>query len=122
VHLAPAERALYDWMRRETPADAVIVDRDEWNRVIAYAHRQLLLGGEAGSQFGFPVEEFRIRREVLRAVEAGQAPPLEPLRRLERPAFVVYRPARPAPARVLPGLQPVYDHSGYRVYRLEAAK
>jgi hypothetical protein len=126
---APGEPALYAWIRRETPPDAVFIDRDFCPLLMVRAGRQLLLGSRLGPEIAaFPLDQLEERRAVM-ADLYGPVAALDGdaavLRRLERPVYVLYREkdgSGPSPARALARapspFRSVYDRDGFVLYRL----
>ena len=93
--VSDAERAVYSWMKKSAPHDAVVLEENDIVRVPVLASRDLYWGTEVYARnWGYPQEEM-IARKRLRNAMFSQAGPGEVdlirLRALERPVLVVYR-------------------------------
>lgn len=90
-----AERALYAWIDRSTPLDAVFIEDDDIVRVPVLASRDQYWGTAAYARnWEYPAATVRTRRAIRDAVfgEHGLAPDqIEALRALDRPVYVVCR-------------------------------
>jgi len=129
----PAERALDDWVRRETPANAVFVDAGYRDLLMVQARRQLLLGSTQGTErAAFPRDQVEARRAVMADLYGPLAEAGRDVRRLAglgRPAYVLVRDADAAagttsarPLERRPDLfQRVYDRDGLALYRVRPA-
>jgi hypothetical protein len=130
MHPAPGEDALYQWMLRATPKDAVFVDAGYRSTIMVRAARQLLVGDTRGPEVAaFPLDEL-LRRRAWMADLYGPADSLDRdaggLRRLGRPAYVLVRaadadslPMARAHLDARPDLfAPAYDRDGFMVYHV----
>ena len=127
---SPREERLYEWIQVRTETDAVFVDDQYSDLIMAHGRRPLYLGSPFGpEQFSFPLQEFLLRRAVMADVYGpggDLARDAEALGSLRRPAYLLYRPAVGVPDRAAwRGLERrpdlfvrVLAQDGYRVYRL----
>ena len=127
---APGEPALCEWIRRETPATAVLVDNQLRPALMVRARRQLLLGSKSGPEMAaFPLAQVEERRAVMTDLYGPLAAPerdVAVLGRLGRPVYVLYRRADfatgPFPGDRVAGdagrFASVYDRDGFVLYRL----
>jgi hypothetical protein len=126
----PGEEAMYQWMRTETPSNAVMVDRAFREIVMVKGRRRLYLGTEQPADLAaFPAQEMARRHRVMLDLYGPFAEPaadLAALRDLGRPVYVLFRPqdANVVPdlwqrlATAAPGSEVAYDRDGFRVLRL----
>lgn len=138
--LDAAERAFYDWVRTETPNDAVFVDDRSRDHLMVLGRRRLIAGTlYDAARAAFPVDEMARRRAIEADLYGPLADPrgdIEALRaavvhmREVHPVsacYIVYRPdgrdARRARWDVLqeavPSLGRVHESSRFVVLRLE---
>lgn len=93
--LSDAERAVYAWLKKQTPADVVVVEADDNVRVPVLGSRDVYWGTETYARnWGYPTDEMAARRQVRDAIFSPQGPStadLIRLRALARPVFVIYR-------------------------------
>jgi hypothetical protein len=93
--ISDSERAVYAWLERETPGDAVVVDGDDNVRVPVLASRDVYWGTEGYARnWDYPRDEMLERKRVRDAVYSERGPAdldLLRLTALERPVFVIYR-------------------------------
>jgi hypothetical protein len=132
LRLDATERALYDWIRAKTPADAVVIDAESRDYVMVLARRQLLLGTRFGPELAaFPRDQVVLRRAVMADLYGDQREIARDLRTLDalgRPVYVLYRKAdfgdgpKPWPrlAAASPRFAPVYDDDGFVLYHLRS--
>jgi hypothetical protein len=132
MHLPAQELALYEWMRRETPVNAVYVDALYRSTIMVKASRELLLGDSRGPELAaFPLDELRRRRTLIADVY-GPADSLDrdaaELARLGRPAYVLVRAAdadtfptaRPHLDARPDLFAPAYERDGFMVYHVRS--
>jgi hypothetical protein len=125
---APGEEALYAWIRRDTPPDAVFVDHQGRDLIMVKGRRRLWVGTISGpDKAGFPAAEMAARRAVEADLYGALATPSDDaaaLAGLGRPAYVLYRAAdfpgaRPwAALEGAPRFERAYDRDGFTVYRV----
>jgi hypothetical protein len=89
------ERAVYQWIRRSTPRDAVFIEEDDVTRVPVLADRDLYWGTDTyARQFGYPPAEMDARRALRDRIFSSDGPGADDvlqLRVLGRRVFVIYR-------------------------------
>jgi hypothetical protein len=89
------ERAVYQWIAKSTPRDAVFIEEGDVVRVPVLANRDLYWGTEAyARQWGYPAAEIAARRGLRDRVFSKQGPgndDVMQLRVLGRRVFVIYR-------------------------------
>jgi hypothetical protein len=89
------ERAVYQWIAKSVPRDAIFIEENEVVRVPVLANRDLYWGTETyARQFGYPRAEMAARRELRDHVFSGQGltdDDVMQLRVLGRRVFVIYR-------------------------------
>jgi hypothetical protein len=87
--------AAYDWLARETPRDAVVLDSNDRCDVVAGVPRRQYWGREAyAEQWGYDLQEMNRRRAARDAVYAPGAPDpgaLEPLAAFPAPVYILVR-------------------------------
>ena len=130
AHPLAAELRLFEWARRETPREAVFVDRNARSDLMVRSGRQLWLGTRHGPELAaFPRDQILVRSAVeadLYGELASRDRDVEQLATLGRPVYVIYRASDFAggefPAnRMAEGPGPfvrVYDRDGFVVYHL----
>jgi len=89
------ERAVYAWVERNTPDDAVFIEANDTVRIPVLASRDLYWGTETYARnWGYPKDEMIMRKRVRDAFfstsGAGEVEMIR-LRSLARPVFVIYR-------------------------------
>lgn len=93
--VSDSERAVYAWLAKSAPADAVILEEGDNVRIPVLASRDVYWGTEGYARnWGYPQDEMIARRRVRDAVFSKAGPSevdMIRLRALERPVFVVYR-------------------------------
>ncbi len=93
--VSDSERAVYGWIAKSAPRDAVVVEDADNVRVPVLASRDLYFGTEGYARnWGYPHDEMLERRRVRDAVFSQRGPAdldLLRLRALERPVYIVYR-------------------------------
>lgn len=93
--VSDSERAVYDWIAKRAPADAVIIEDHDNVRIPVLASRDVFFGTEGYARnWGYPMEEMIARKRIRDAVfsEAGPSEvDMLRLRALDRPVLVVYR-------------------------------
>ncbi len=93
--VSESERAVYDWIEKRTPTDAVFVEASDGVRIPVLASRDTYWGTESYARnWGYSQSEMIERRRVRDAVYSQAGPSevdLLRLRALARPIFVVYR-------------------------------
>ncbi|HYM80058.1 MAG TPA: hypothetical protein VEY91_01450 [Candidatus Limnocylindria bacterium] len=125
----PGEEALERWIRDETPKDAVIVDAWFRDFLMVKGQRRLYLGTSSGPEkAAFPARELERRRALVSDLYgAGRHWPQhrDALLALRRPIYILFRPEDSGAAepwrpleRFAGDVHRVYEHDGYRVYRL----
>jgi hypothetical protein len=89
------ERAMYDWLARSTPRDAVVIEENDIVRVPVLASRDLYWGTEGYARnWGYPRDEMVARQRIRDEVFSQRGPSDVDLKRvhaLGRPVFVIYR-------------------------------
>jgi hypothetical protein len=91
----PAERAAFAWARRHTAPHTAFADEGGGEDLVVRAGRGSLWGGSGyENNWGYPMEEMRLRERAVRQLSAGG--PLDGetralLRALDRPVVVVAR-------------------------------
>ncbi len=128
THPETSERAMYTWLRENTPVDAVFLDHHARDLLLVHARRRLLAGHpHRAERAAFPRDELARRREVM-ADLYGPAASLEAdaalLRALGAPAYIVYRASDFPAATPWAALdadsahfESVYDSGRFLVYR-----
>lgn len=93
--IADQERAVYQWIRKSTPGDAVFIEENDIVRVPVLADRDLYWGtGTYARQFGYPPAEMAARRDLRDHMFSKEGPGADDvlqLRVLGRRVFVIYR-------------------------------
>ena len=93
--VSDSERALYKWMEKSTPPNAVVLEDDDNVRVPVLASRDVYWGTESYARnWAYPHDEMLERKRVRDAVFSQRGPTdvdLLRLRALERPVYVIYR-------------------------------
>jgi hypothetical protein len=89
------ERAVYQWIAKSTPRDAVFIEENETVRVPVLANRDLYWGTQTyARQWGYPAAEISARRELRDRVFSATGiseDDVTQLRVLGRRVFVIYR-------------------------------
>ncbi len=89
------ERAVYEWIEKNTPRDAMVVDTNDVVAVPVLASRDVYWGTEGYARnWGYSIEEMRERKRVRDAIYSSNGPTdvdLLRVRSLNRPVFVIYR-------------------------------
>jgi hypothetical protein len=89
------ERAVYQWIAKSVPRNAIFIEENDIVRVPVLANRDLYWGTETyARQFGYPRAEVAARRELRDRVYSEQGltnDDIMQLRVLGRRVFVVYR-------------------------------
>jgi hypothetical protein len=89
------ERAVYHWIAKSTPPDAVFIEENDLVRVPVLASRDLYWGNEGYARnWGYPRAEMQARRRLRDAVFSPEGPSevdVMQLRTLGRRVFVIYR-------------------------------
>jgi hypothetical protein len=125
----PGEEALYAWIRAHTEPNAVFTDRAGRDLIMVKGQRRLWVGTtDDPAKAAFPEPELNERRSVegdLYGTARSLDRDAESLARLARPVYVLFRASDfPSPTswsalESRPDLfVRVYDHDGFRVYRL----
>jgi hypothetical protein len=95
TEISEHERAVYDWIARSAPADAVFFEFDDRVRVPALGARDQYWGSEAGAKLrSYDNDEMVARRRMRDAVCSDRGISMEQarlLRELGRRVFLVYR-------------------------------
>jgi hypothetical protein len=129
MNLSPSERALYAWISRSTPADAVFIDSESRDYIMVLGRRQLLAGTRFGPELAaFPIDQLTTRRAVIADLYGAQRDlprDIEVLSALARPVYVLYRTTDHADA-IRPWLtlgrheafERAYDEGGFVVYHM----
>ncbi len=97
VEVAPAEERLSEWVRANTPRNAIFIDDHDRAPLLVTGPRRYYWGNLAYSeQWGYPKSEMSRRRHAVEALYSDAAPidrdALDALASLEEPLFVVVRP------------------------------
>jgi len=123
----------YDWLRANTPADAIILDSQDRCDVLVSVPRRQYWGREAyAEQWGYDLAEMDRRRSIRNhllgppGVAAATFDPsnLEPLIRLGSPIYLIVREedvgaaAYGGWARAHPSFERAFDRSGIAIYHL----
>jgi hypothetical protein len=89
------ERAVYNWIGKSTPRNAVFIEENDLVRVPVLASRDLYWGNEVYARnWGYPRAEMEARRRLRDAVFSKEGPgevDIMQLRALGRRVFVIYR-------------------------------
>ena len=95
LEIRDQERAVYQWIEKSTPRDAVFIEENDIVRVPVLANRDLYWGTETyARQWGYPRAEMSARRDLRDHVfskEGISADDVMQLRVLGRRVFVIYR-------------------------------
>jgi len=95
VEITEHERAVYNWIERSSPEDAVFFEFDDVVRVPALGMRDQYWGSEAGAELrSYPNDGLVARRRMRDAVCSDRGISMEQarvLREMGRPVFLVYR-------------------------------
>ncbi|HET6349176.1 MAG TPA: hypothetical protein VFH88_08845 [Candidatus Krumholzibacteria bacterium] len=95
LFVSDEERAVYGWIRKNTPRDAMFLEEDDIVRVPVLADRDLYWGNDVyAHNWGYPVAEMNSRRQLRDDVFAKTGPSTDDvlqLRVLGRRTFVIYR-------------------------------
>lgn len=93
--VSDSERAVYGWIEKSTPRNALVVEDDDNVRVPVLASRDVYWGTEGYARnWAYPHDEMLERKRVRDAVFSKRGPTdvdLLRLRALERPVYVIYR-------------------------------
>jgi len=93
--VSDSERAVYGWLKKQAPADVVVIEANDNVRVPVLASRDVYWGTESYAiNWGYSADEIAARRQVRDAIFSAPGPTqanLIRLRSLGRPVFVIYR-------------------------------
>ncbi len=129
----PSEREALQWLRRHTPAHAVLCDLSGARDLLTTTGRSVAWGGPGGERdWGYAPEALAVRRASVRALCMGEVPSdasREWLESLDRPLWVVARSAAPESlsgwrrlALQPPGFEPQYANAEMAFYRWQGAR
>jgi hypothetical protein len=130
VEVTPPEARLGDWLRENTPRDALLLDDNDRVVFLVTVPRRYLWGSWAyAQQWGYPRLEMSRRLHTRRALYSAReldATALEVLGGVQEPLYAVVRPAHRAAGAALlarPDLFQVVheDPDGYAVVRVDTA-
>jgi hypothetical protein len=120
----PGEAQLYEWARRETPRDAVFLDRGFRSDFMVRSGRQVLLGSGHGPELAaWPRKQIEERSALMNDLYGPRAAldaDVRTLADLGRPVYVAMRPSDSTgtgPDLPRP-FERVYDRDGFVVYHL----
>lgn len=89
------ERAVYQWIEKSTPQDAVFIEEDDIVRVPVLADRDTYWGTETyAHNWGYPPAEMSARRDLRDHIFSSEGPgddDILQLRVLGRPVYVIWR-------------------------------
>lgn len=95
LSVSAPERAVYDWIAKSAPRDAVVIEENDIVRVPVLASRDLYWGTEGYARnWGYPRDEMAARKRIRDEVFSERGPSdvaLKHVRALGRPVFVIYR-------------------------------